>query len=118
MKLRNLLITSFSVLAILRSMVHTPPTASAAPGPVVERPASTASEYEAAKVTRVTLPFDHAVSYSDASRIAESLSEPVLAYRFENPQIVGEFTLRSTGRPINSLPNSNLIGALNQRFPA
>jgi hypothetical protein len=96
MKFRNLLLTSFSVLALLGSMTHAPLSASATSQngsePVGESPAATSTGYQTPKVSRVLLPFDHAVSFSDAEHITETLSEPVLAYRFENPQIVGEFT--------------------------
>lgn len=86
MKLHSLVVAGFSAIVLVGSLVHPAQPASALdPPPPVEK------EHRVPEVTRVTLPLDHAISLLDASWIAKTLPEPVLAYRFENPQIAGEF---------------------------
>ncbi|MCS3442156.1 hypothetical protein [Microbacterium phyllosphaerae] len=47
---------------------------------------------ESVEVTRVSIPFDSAQSANDALRTTQIDGMPVVAYRFENPEIVGELS--------------------------
>ncbi|WP_448811727.1 RCC1 domain-containing protein [Agromyces bauzanensis] len=56
-------------------------------------------------MTRVTIPFEHAITLSDAIQEAEAeaeaetVDEEILAFQFENPHLVGEYS-PSAGTPV------------------
>lgn len=54
--------------------------------------ASTATTESAVEVTRVTIPFTATQSTADAVKTTEIDGHPVVAWRFENPEIVGELS--------------------------
>lgn len=62
--------------------------------------AASASESSNTKTTRVTLPLESPQSLADVLQITEARGYPVQAYRFENPEIAGEYSPQ-TGGPIS-----------------
>jgi hypothetical protein len=50
---------------------------------------------EGEKKTRITLPFSHSVDLLAAAVAGERMDEPAAAYRFENSDIVGEYSVAS-----------------------
>lgn len=51
---------------------------------------------ESAKVTRIDVPFEHGTTLAEAVRTTEVSDRPVLAYRFENDEVVGEYAPQSS----------------------
>lgn len=71
-------------------------------------PGGDPSAYEAAMAalpeeSRVIVPFQHAVSLEDATSVTEIEGTPVLAYRYENPEVVGEYSVMSDQTPAEFL---------------
>ena len=59
------------------------------------------------KTTRVTIPLESPQSLTDALQITEARGYPVLAYRFENPEIVGEYSPQTGVSPSDYLADFN-----------
>lgn len=51
----------------------------------------------------VIVPFDHPVSFDDAIQVMDIGGNPVIAYRFESSDVVGEYSLQSAQDPASFL---------------
>jgi hypothetical protein len=55
------------------------------------------------KLARVEVPFEHPVTFEDALGVSEVAGADVVAYRYENPEVVGEYGLASDQTPAEFL---------------